>query len=172
MAMLPGGCGVLGLVQAPELQAESYEQRLRNYSHSMSMYLGDALSVGSKAEGLAESQQPSLALCPSFEEISVPVALTSGSLLSSGSSSILLWEAQSSALGRLPAPCATFAICPLPPMPPAKGKGRVFITATWPFPVPSCSPPTWISHSQGVGLSPPQPPSSWRLGMWGAHKQM
>lgn len=150
MATLPGGCQILGLVQASELQIESYEQWLRNDSHRTCVYLEDALSGCSKAQGLAESQQLSLALCPWFKEVGVPIALTSGSLLSSGSSSILLWEAQSSALGRLPAPCATFAICPLPLMPPVKGKGKVFITAMWALPIPSCSPPTLISHNQGV----------------------
>lgn len=141
MAMLLGGCEVLGLVQASELQAESYEQWLRNDSHRICTYLEDALSVRNKAQGLAESWQLNLALCPWFKEVGVPIALTSGSLLSSGSSSILLWEAHSSALGRLPAPSVTFAICPLPLMPPAKGKGRVFIAATWLLPVSVLPPP-------------------------------
>lgn len=48
-------------------------------------------------------------------------ALTSGSLLSSGSISILLWEAQSSALG----PCVEFAIFPLRPRSPASGEGSL-----------------------------------------------
>lgn len=92
-------------------------------------------------------------------------ALTSGSLVSSGSITILLWQAQSSALGRPPLPCVEFAILLLGPRSPASGEGSLWdgLGQQWSWGPPRCIPAPCLLPSHIFSGNTEGPAMGWDL---------